>query len=79
MQQGIVVEKLTTYLADAKNVRTETLEPSVNLFDTRAIDSYDTLELSIYIEETFGVQLDEEKIAQLGTIEAIAAHVVSIC
>ena len=78
MQQGSVVEKLIVYLSDSKSVSAETFEPSANLFETKAIDSYDTLELSIYIEEAFGVQLDEEKIAQLGTIEAIAAHVVSI-
>jgi len=75
MEKAAIVEKLTHKIAELQKISPEALDPETQLLESGTIDSYATLELTIFVEDTFGLPMDEERLAQLGTIEAIAGHI----
>jgi len=76
MQQNEIEQKITTFLIKHRGVKAGTFTTEEEIFSNGVIDSLTTLELTIFIEDEFGIAVDEEKIACLGSIRKAAASIV---
>jgi acyl carrier protein len=48
--------------------------PDAEIFAHEQIDSLEKLEVTIFIEDQFNVQVDEEQLTALGSIERLASY-----
>jgi acyl carrier protein len=71
---------IKTYIADRMMIgrRDELLADSDSLLDKGIIDSTGVLELVGYIEESFGVSVDDDELTpeNLGSVDNIVAYIV---
>lgn len=63
-------EKIAKYLAEQLDIAVETISPDTT-FESLGIDSLDTVEMIMDLEDELGVELElEEKIATVGELAA---------
>ncbi len=60
--------KIVTVVADALHIDKATITPSSTL-DSLGADSLDKLEIIMKLEETFGIEINDEQAAQINTIQ----------
>ena len=64
MEECIMFEKIATYLADQMDIAPEEITPDTT-FESLGIDSLDTVEMVMDLEDELGIELElEEKIGQ---------------
>ena len=70
MEECIMFEKIAKYLADQMDIAPEEISPDTT-FESLGIDSLDTVEMVMDLEDELGVELElEEKIATIGELVA---------
>jgi len=77
-RQGLVLA-LRQHLAvkSAGRLSLEGIDPDAQLFDRGYLDSFSYVEFLAFIEETYGVRIDDAQLAgHLSTIAAMADHIL---
>ncbi len=69
-----VNEKARAFLAKRLEVSQNEIADDADLFDSLGIDSLDFVELMTYLEDVYQIEVPEDQILQLRTIEGIADH-----
>ncbi len=67
-------EKVRAFLAKRLDVSQNEIADDADLFDSLGIDSLDFVELMTYLEDIYQVEVPEEQVLQLRTIDAIADY-----
>lgn len=66
-----MIEKIKEVLVDALNVDGNDVSATANLKDDLGIDSLSAVELALELETAFDVQIDDEELAKLETVQDI--------
>ena len=65
----MIFEKLTALIAEQFNVEAESIRMDTSFFDDLNADSVDIVDLSMALEEEFGIEeLDEEETSSISTV-----------
>jgi acyl carrier protein len=72
-----VLERCTQLVAKARRVAPETLTPESS-FESLGVDSLDLINLSFEVEELFEVQIPDESLSSIHTIQDMARGVMSL-
>ena len=75
MRQSDVSEKITTALADYLKRDPATIRPDYHLRDDLGLDSMAVIELVYRIEETFNLQIPDEDLAALTSVEHVVHYI----
>ena len=75
MSDRAVTEKIITALADYLRRNPESIEPAHHLRDDLGLDSMAVIELLYKIEEAFDIQIPDEDLVRLSTVEAVCEYV----
>ena len=66
-----MLEKIKEVLVDAINVDEAAVTPEASLSDDLDIDSLSAVELALELENAFDIQIEDEELAQLKTVQDI--------
>jgi acyl carrier protein len=66
-----MLEKIRSKMAEAFNLEPETVLPDSSLKDDLGLDSLDLYELVVALEDEYGIQLPEEELMEIVTVEDI--------
>ncbi|MGI6498175.1 MAG: acyl carrier protein [Oscillospiraceae bacterium] len=72
----ITFESVRDVIVDTLSCEQETLTLDTNLFDDLKIDSLEAVELSLAMEETFGVGIADEDMQNVRTVRDILAYLI---
>jgi acyl carrier protein len=75
MLQSDVSEKITTALADYLKRDPSTIRPDYHLRDDLGLDSMAVIELVYRIEETFNLQIPDEDLAGLTSVQHVVHYI----
>jgi acyl carrier protein len=75
MQQHEIAQKIAEFLIKRGGIKAERFDPDAEIFASGEIDSLTILELTIFIEDNFGIEIDEERVAQLKSIGTMADRI----
>lgn len=68
MEEFTMFEKIANYLADQLDISVETITPDTT-FESLGIDSLDTVEMVMDLEDELGIELElEDKISTVGEL-----------
>jgi len=70
-----MVEKIKEILAKQLRVDINTLTDETNIVEDIGADSLDVVEMLMLIEESFGITVPDEDVAQLKTVGDVAHYV----
>ncbi|WP_041492849.1 acyl carrier protein [Burkholderia lata] len=77
MQQHEIAQKIVDFLVKHGGIKAGEFDADAEIFADGAIDSFTVLELTIFIEDTFGVEIDEEQVGRLKSIGRIADRITN--
>mgnify|MGYP002528133212 CR=1 FL=1 len=66
-----MLEKIKEVLVQAINVDESAVTPQASLSEDLDIDSLSAVELALELENTFDIQIEDEELAQLKTVQDI--------
>ena len=75
LQKSDLTTKVQAVLADALQVPAEWVRPDLAFGDLPQWDSMGHMEVMMFLEEQFGVEINTETIAELVSIPAICAYI----
>ena len=75
MSDHAVSEKIIKALADYLRRNPESIDPKHHLRDDLGLDSMAVIELLYKIEEAFDIQIPDEDLVRLSTVEAVCQYV----
>lgn len=78
MNKQEICERVAAHLDKGRPTAGLPLTLDAKIFKDGTIDSFAKLELTIFIEDKFGVQVDEEQVTNFGSISGVAAYVLSV-
>ena len=64
-------EKVKEVIVNAANIDEDKIKLSASLENDLGLDSLDAVELGMALEEEFGINIDEDKLASFKTVEDI--------
>ena len=70
----MILEKLQTLIADQLGVDGNSITMDTNFEEDLGVDSLDIVELSMALEEEFGVEIPSEDLEKITTVGAAAAY-----
>ena len=70
-------EKVRKIIADQLNIAEDRITPEVNLVEDLGIDSLDTLEMLMALEDEYGIQIANEDAQALKTVQDIVNYIES--
>ena len=73
----MIFEKVRDIIVDTINCGEEEITETANLKDDLGMDSLDAMELSMAIEEAFGLTIDEEALKKFVTVKDIIDYLES--
>lgn len=65
-----MVEKIMDYMVETLQIDRERITPEANLFDDLQLTSLDLVDIAMYIEEEFGIVLEEEDLTDVSTVQS---------
>lgn len=68
-------EKIRKIIADQLNIAEDRITPEVRLIEDLGIDSLDTLEMLMALEDEYGIQISNEDAQELKTVEDIVKYI----
>ena len=71
-----IIEGINRILTDEFELAPERLTPDAQLYEDLELDSLDAVDLVVALEKTFGVQIGEDAIRDIRTVEQIYAFVL---
>lgn len=72
---SMVFEKVKEVLVDSLGCEEEEVEMETNLIEDLEADSLDVVEISISIEDEFGVEVPDEDLEKLETVKDIVDYI----
>jgi acyl carrier protein len=72
-----ILDRVTTIIADITDIPKAELLPEKNLREDLEIDSLTTVELAVTIQDEFDIEVDDEKLKELKTVQDIVDLVQS--
>ena len=76
-QQGMILEKVKTIIADTLNCEESEITLTSNITEDFGADSLEMVELAMALEDAFGIAIAEEEYASLRTVEDIVDFIES--
>ena len=76
-QQGMILEKVKTIIADTLNCEESEITLTSNSTEDFGADSLEMVELAMALEDAFGIAIAEEEYASLRTVEDIVDFIES--
>jgi acyl carrier protein len=76
MNNQDIIDKINTLLADEFELDKDSITPSANILDGLDIDSLDLIDLVVLIENNFGFKVENEKMAEIRTIQDFYDYVI---
>lgn len=70
-------EKVRKIIADQLNIAEDRVTPDVKLVEDLGIDSLDTLEMLMALEDEYGIQIPNEDAQELKTVQDIVNYIES--
>ena len=71
----MVLEKIKKIFADGLNMREDEIQPQSNLYEDLDADSLDVIEIILALEAEFDVDIPDEDMAQITTIQELASYI----
>ncbi len=71
-------EKVKKIIVDTLAIEEEKVTMEASLKDDLGIDSLDSVELSMNLEDEFSIQIEEEKLAEFVTVGNIVNYLASL-
>ena len=68
-------EKVRKIIADQLNIAEDRTTPDVKLVEDLGIDSLDTLEMLMALEDEYGIQISNEDAQELKTVQDIVNYI----
>ena len=68
-------EKVRKIIADQLNIAEDRITPEVKLVEDLGIDSLDTLEMLMALEDEYGIQIPNEDAQELKTVDDIVKYI----
>ena len=68
-------EKVIDIIKDTLKFDDKEITPTMDLFKDLGVDSLDAVELVMALEEEFGVQIPDEELPKLNTVENITKYI----
>ncbi|MCH4040260.1 MAG: acyl carrier protein [Lachnospiraceae bacterium] len=68
-------EKVIDIIKDTLKFDDKEITPQMDLFKDLGVDSLDAVELVMALEEAFGVQIPDEELPKLNTVETITKYI----
>ncbi len=65
-----MVEKIMDYMVETLQIERDRITPDANLFDDLQLTSLDLVDIAMYIEEEFGIVLEEEDLTDVTTVQS---------
>ena len=72
-----VIEKVNTIIGDHLGVEKASLVPEANLLDDLGADSLDVVELVMALEEEFGIEVPDEDVETIKTVNDIVTYLTT--
>ena len=66
------LEKIKNIVAEYCDIQPEKINDNANFVDDLGLDSLDSIELVMKVEEEFGVEVDDESMSHVKTVEQLA-------
>ena len=73
MDRNHIQERLQKILVDKTGVKKEVIEPTDRLVEDLALDSLDAVELTMGIEDEFGLEISDADMKKLKTVADVLA------
>ncbi len=71
----MVLEKIKKLFAEGLNMSEEEIQPQSNLYEDLEADSLDVIEIILALEAEFDVDIPDEDMAQITTIQELASYI----
>lgn len=65
-----MVEQIKDYIVTNFQIDRDSITPDAHLFDDLQLTSLDIVDIAMYIEEEFGIILEEEDLAEVSTVQS---------
>ncbi len=65
-----MVEQIKDYIVTNFQIDKDSITPDAHLFDDLQLTSLDIVDIAMYIEEEFGIILEEEDLAEVSTVQS---------
>lgn len=69
-----MTEKIIKLMADKLNLDESSIQPDSNFKDDLGIDSLDLFELVISLEEEFEIEIPQDDVAEIQTVNDVVAY-----
>ena len=71
-------ERVARILQDSVGVEAERIRPDARLVEDLGIDSLDRIELVFELESAFGIEIPDQAVAQVQTVEDIVSRIDAV-
>jgi acyl carrier protein len=71
-----ITSRVHTIIGEQLEVNTDELVPEANLLDDLGADSLDVVELAMALEDEFGLQVPDEDLEDIRTVQDIVEYIV---
>ena len=65
-----MIEQIKEYMVNNLQIDESAITPDAHLIDDLQLTSLDIMDIAMYIEEEFGVVLEEEDLAEISTVQS---------
>lgn len=65
-----MIEQIKEYMINNFQIDESAITPDAHLIDDLQLTSLDIMDIAMYIEEEFGVILEEEDLAEISTVQS---------
>ncbi|MBR6503792.1 MAG: acyl carrier protein [Firmicutes bacterium] len=65
-----MIEQIKEYMVNNFQIDESAITPDAHLIDDLQLTSLDIMDIAMYIEEEFGVVLEEEDLAEISTVQS---------
>jgi len=72
-----VYEKISRIISNQLRADTDTVDEDADIFEDLGADSLDVVEILMAIEESFGITIPEEDVADICTVRELAEYIES--
>jgi acyl carrier protein len=70
-----IAEQVTDILVEQLGIEPEDVKPAASLEDDLGADSIDAIEITMYFEETFDIEIPDEDVDRVKTVQDIITYI----
>jgi acyl carrier protein len=72
-----VIDKISKIVSNQLRAETDTVDEDADIFEDLGADSLDVVEILMAVEESFGITIPEEDVAEIRTVREFADYIES--